>query len=71
VEQRRQGGRDAVAPGQIAEHLDARHRETGVEELMDDLEHPALLGEHGTQRLQLLVPAQRLGTGASDGSMST
>ena len=55
VEQRRQRGGDAVAARQVGHHLDARHSEAGVEELVHDLEHPALLAEHRAQRLQLGV----------------
>jgi hypothetical protein len=71
VEQRRQRGGDAVAQRQVGELLDAGDREVGVEELVDDLQHGVALAEHGRQRVELLGPAQRLGTGRYVSSMST
>ena len=61
VEQRRQRRGDAVGAGELAQHLDARHRQARVEELVHDLQHAAALAEHGAQRLQLGVagPARR------------
>ncbi len=55
LEQGRQRGRNAELARQVAEHLDARSRQPGIEELVHDLQHSAVFTEHSAQGTQLVV----------------
>ena len=63
VEQRRQGGGDAVAQRQVGELLDAGDGQVGVVELVDDLQDASRSPSTADSASSSSGAAQRLGTG--------